>query len=462
VTRYTEEDGLPNNVVYSALEDENGSIWIITNWGLTRFDRENESFILYDTKDGIQANEFNGGAYYQNDRGEMYFGGMNGFNLFHPDEIKKNESPPVMVITGFSIFNEPSRGPFLDGDTLVLRYSDNFFSIEFAALEYTNPSKNIFRYKMENYDDGWTTHTATQRQADYKKVSPGTYRFRVIGANNDGVWNNEGVSLVIIITPPWWETWIFRISFALIVILSFWSVIYWRFKALKRKNEVERKVLEIEKQIFELEQKALRLQMNPHFIFNSLNAIQSFVIANDTDKGIPYLAKFSHLMRMILANSSESYIPLKDELKALKYYMDLEKLRFDDSFDYYIELDNSIDDDFVEIPPMMLQPYVENAIIHGLNHKEERGRVDISFELQKAVMICTIEDNGIGREKAREIRERSGIRRQPRGMMITKERLEIMKRQSKEDFYVDVEDLKNEAGEALGTRVKIAMHYREI
>jgi hypothetical protein len=462
ITRYSEQDGLPNNVIYSALEDDDGNIWISTNYGLTRFDRDNRSFIKYDVKDGIQGNEFNGGAYYKNDKGEMYFGGMNGFNLFHPDEIKTNEVPPIMVITGFSIFNDPQPGPFLDGDTIVLRYSDNFFSIEFAALEYTNPSKNIFRYKLENYDNQWITRDASMREADYKKVSPGTYVFRVIGANNDGVWNTSGTSLVIRITPPWYETWIFRILFALLVIFTFWSIIYWRFKSLKKKHEVEKKVLEIEKQIFELEQKALRLQMNPHFIFNSLNAIQSFVISNDTEKAIPYLAKFSHLMRMILANSSESYIPLKDELRALKYYMDLEKLRFDDSFDYTIEIDEVIDEDFVEIPPMILQPYVENAIIHGLNHKEERGKLELKFKLNKRSLTCTIEDNGIGRERARQIREQSGIRRQPRGMMITRERLEIMKRQNKEDFSVDVEDLKDPDGNAAGTRVSISMHYREI
>jgi LytS/YehU family sensor histidine kinase len=220
-------------------------------------------------------------------------------------------------------------------------------------------------------------------------------------------------------------------------------------------------MLEIEKKVFELEQMALRLQMNPHFIFNSLNAIQSFVVTSNTDKAISYLAKFSHLMRMILANSSESFIPLKDELRALTYYMDLEKLRFDDKFEYKLDLGDNIDQEFIEIPPMILQPYVENAIIHGLIHKTEKGLLELSFRLEGKQLLCIIQDNGIGREKAREIREQSGIRRKSRGMIITRERLELMNKQKKDSFGVKIIDLKDESGQAAGTRVEVTIQYHE-
>lgn len=460
-TVYSEEDGLPNNVTYAALDDGRGFLWVSTNKGLAKFDKKNESFVVYDAKDGIQGNEFNAGAYYKNEKGELFFGGMNGFNVFDPEEIKINKTIPPIVITEFSIFNEELPGPFYDGDTIHLNYRDNFFSIKFAALEYTNPSKNIFRYKLENYDKDWIMTTALRRTAEYKKVAAGDYVFRVIGANNDGVWNQEGATLFLTISPPWWEMWAFRIPFALFIILGFWIIIYSRFKSLKKKHDVEKKVLNIQKEMFEIEQKALRLQMNPHFIFNSLNAIQSFVITNDTDKAITYLAKFSHLMRMILANSSESYIPLRDELKALRYYIELEKLRFDDKFDYVIELDENIDEEFIEIPPMIIQPYVENAIIHGMIHSDRKGHLEISLELREKSMLCIIQDDGIGREKANEIREQSGIKRQPRGMMITRERLDLLKNQYKEDFYVNIVDLRDEAGNAAGTRVEITFHYIE-
>jgi LytS/YehU family sensor histidine kinase len=186
------------------------------------------------------------------------------------------------------------------------------------------------------------------------------------------------------------------------------------------------------------------------------------VIANESEKAIPYLAKFSHLMRMILANSSEAYVPLKDELKSIRYYMDLEKLRFDNKFDYNIKVGKEIDEEFIEIPPMILQPYIENAIIHGLIHKEGKGRLDISLVIKKKSILCTIEDNGIGRVKANEIREKSGIKRNPRGMMITRQRLDILKKQKKEDFYVRIHDLKESNGNPSGTRVEITFHFREI
>ncbi len=228
---------------------------------------------------------------------------------------------------------------------------------------------------------------------------------------------------------------------------------------MKRKHEVEKKVLAIEKELFDIQQKALQLQMNPHFIFNSLNAIQSFVIASNTDKAIHYLSKFSQLMRLILSNSRETSIPVKDELTALKHYMDIERLRFDNKFDYELEIDNNIDQEFMEIPPMIIQPFVENAIIHGLVHSPDQGHIKISLQLQKNFIFCTIEDNGIGRKKAQEIRDASGIIRRSRGMLITRERLEILNKQNKEKFSVQVTDLHNDSNMPSGTRVDINILY---
>ena len=460
---YTERNGLPNNVVYTTLEDEEGNLWLSTNWGLSKFNKVNEIFVNYDTKDGVQGNEFNAGAYFKNRHGEMYFGGMNGFNVFYPAEITLNRIPPRMVFTGLRILNDLVDTDIENGEIIRLSYTENFFAIEFSGLDYTNPSKNLYRYKLDNYDEGWIFANAGQRRAEYRKVDPGSYHFLVTGSNNDGIWNPEGISLTIIISPPWWRTWIFRSLLILLLVTLLWGSIILRIKSIKRKHEVDKKVLFIEKQVFELEQKALRLQMNPHFIFNSLNAIQNFVLINDTDRAVNYLAKFSHLMRMILANSTASFITLKDELKALTYYMDLEKLRFDNKFDYLITRDPSIDEEFVEIPPMLFQPYVENAIIHGFVNSPNPGLLDISLKrLSPGTLLCIIQDNGIGREKAIEIREKSGIKRQPRGMSITQERIEIFNKQSRQNFSVRIIDLKDEQGEPSGTRVEFTIQYKEI
>ncbi len=367
-----------------------------------------------------------------------------------------------MVFTGLRILNDLVDTDLEDGEIIRLKYNENFFSIEFSGLDYTNPSKNLYRYKLENYDNDWVHVNARQRWADYRKVDPGTYRFMVTGSNNDGVWSQKAISLDFIIRPPWWQTWVFRLSAAFLLASVIYILIKLRINRLRKKHDVEMKMLAIEKQVFELEQKALRLQMNPHFIFNSLNAIQNFVLANDTDKAVNYLAKFSHLMRMILANSTASHITLKDELNALIYYIDLEKLRFDDKFDYKITRDPSIDEDFVEIPPMLFQPYVENAIIHGLVNSPKRGLLEISIRrINPGTMLCTVKDNGIGREKAIEIRNKSGIKRQPKGMIITQERIDIFNKQSSKNFAVKITDLRGDHGEPAGTMVEFTIQYKE-
>jgi ligand-binding sensor domain-containing protein len=459
---YSDKNGLANNVVYGTLDDGQGNLWMSTNWGLSRFNKEMETFVNYDTKDGVQGNEFNVGAYFKNRNGEMYFGGMNGFNLFHPSEIAINKIPPRMTFTGFRVLNVLQDTDIEDGELIRLNYNENFFSIEFSALDYTNPAKNNYRYKLNNYDDEWNYANSGHRRAEYRKVDPGTYKFVVTGSNNDGVWNEQGISLTIIIRPPWWMTWLFRTSVVVISILLMWSIILLRIKSIRRKHELDKKLLTVEKQIFELEQKALRLQMNPHFMFNSLNAIQNFVLANDTDRAVNYLAKFSHLMRMVLANSTASLITLKDELKALTYYIDLEQLRFDNKFDYEIIRDPKIDEEFVEIPPLLFQPYVENAIIHGLVNSPKHGKIEIHIKhAAKGTLLCSIKDNGIGREKAIAIRNESGIKRQPKGMVITQERIEIFNKQNNRNFSVRITDLKDDHGEPAGTKVEFTIQYKE-
>ena len=458
---YTEEDGLPNNVVYGFLEDRDGNYWISTNWGLSKFDPVQESFVNYDVKDGLQSYEFNGNALLKAESGRMYFGGMNGFNSFFPSDISVNKNIPPVEITGFSVFNEALPYQAARRDTIRLNHDDNFFSFEFAALDFTNPSKNKYRYMLEGVDKSWRETDAGNPRAEYTKLSPGTYTFKVLGSNNDGYWNTEGDEMVVVITPPWWQNWFFRGAVIFLLLALIWLFIYLRIKRIKKKHETDKKVLELEKQMFDIEQKALQLQMNPHFIFNSLNSIQSFVLKNDTDKAINYLAKFSQLMRMMLANSRETYIPIKDELVALQYYMDIEKLRFDNKFDYKVTLAREIDEEFMEIPPMILQPYVENAIIHGLIHSPKRGLINIDFKFSEQKIACTIEDNGVGREKSELIKKESGFNRKSRGLIITKERLELLSRQQKDKFSINIVDLKDSEGSPTGTRVELMILFRE-
>ena len=458
---FTEKDGLPNNVTYKALVDKDGIIWITTNWGLSRFNPDQFNFTNYDVTDGIQSNEFNLNAALIASDGEIFVGGMNGFNAFYPDDIIINTVPPPVVITAFKKFNVLQSRTLRDGDSLFLNYDDNYFAFEFAALDFTNPQKNKYRYTLENYNSDWIERSASQRFAEYAKVSPGTYNFRLIASNSDGYWNTEGTSLTIIIKPAWFHTWWFRISLLLIVIFLIYGLIFIRMRNIRRKHAVEKKYLAFEKQMYQLEQKALQLQMNPHFLFNSLNSIQSFVVNNDIDNAIHYLSKFSQLMRRTLSNSRESSITLRDELQALQLYVEIESLRFHGKFSYSFEVDPEIDDSFMEIPPMILQPYVENAILHGLMHSKETGHLKIALSLHGDSILCVIEDDGIGRTRAAEIRRESGIERKSQGMVITKERLDILNQYTEDIYTVNVIDLLDDKGNASGTRVEVRIHYKE-
>lgn len=460
---YTEKDGLPNNVVYRPVIDDEDNLWVPTNKGIAKFNIANESFTAYDFKDGLQSNEFNLGASLKASSGMLYFGGMNGFNEFHPNEIRMNNKPPTLVISGFRVFNQLVKNELFDNDTIILNHSDNFFSFEFSALDYANPSKNQYRYFLENFERDWTLTTASNRVVAYTNVPPGTYVFRMKGSNNDGIWNEEGIAVTVIITPAWYATLWFRALAAAIGVFLIWLVIYSRIKRIKRKHTIEKKVLEIEKQYYDLEQKALRLQMNPHFIFNTLNSIQSYVVNNEPDKAIAYMAIFARLMRQILSNSSLSYIALKDEITALQYYIEIEKLRFEEKFDHKLIIEKNIDDEFIGIPPMIIQPYVENAIIHGLMHLPEKGLLTIEIKMNKKSITCIIEDNGVGRERSMKIASQSGITRKSRGMMITRQRLELLNRyQEKDEFKVTIVDLVKDDNQPAGTRVELQIPFRDL
>jgi signal transduction histidine kinase/ligand-binding sensor domain-containing protein len=241
-TRYTESQGLPSSVIQGILEDNLGRLWLSTKNGISRFDPHTETFRNYDVSDGLQANEFSRACYAQGPGGEMYFGGSNGFNAFFPKTIRDNPYVPPVVITSFKVFNKsvpigPKSVlkiaiPYVE--SLTLPYSDNVFSFEFAALSYANSQKNRYRYKLENFEPAWNEVSSRQRLATYTNLDPGKYVFRVQGSNGDGVWNEEGVSLTIVITPPWWSTNWFRALCGFFLLTLLWAAYQYRVRQLHR------------------------------------------------------------------------------------------------------------------------------------------------------------------------------------------------------------------------------------
>jgi sensor histidine kinase YesM len=205
---------------------------------------------------------------------------------------------------------------------------------------------------------------------------------------------------------------------------------------------------------------ALRAQMNPHFIFNCLSSINRFILKSETEAASDYLTKFSRLIRMVLTNSNKPFISLEDELDMLRLYLDMERLRFKESFDYSIRFTNSIDASNVFVPPLLLQPFVENAIWHGLMHKEGQGHIEIELSADKRILTCIISDNGIGRSKASMFKSKSAERQKSLGLRITTERLALLNKSTDEKTFFTVEDISDDKGNVAGTCVILKMNYK--
>ncbi len=228
-----------------------------------------------------------------------------------------------------------------------------------------------------------------------------------------------------------------------------------------RELESKQKQTELQQRATELEMQALRAQMNPHFIFNCLSSINRFILKNETESASDYLTRFSRLIRMVLINSQKNTIQLEDEMEMLRLYLDMERLRFKNSFDYNIIYTNTIEPGSVFIPPLLLQPFCENAIWHGLMHKEGKGKLDIALSIQQNVLHCTISDNGIGREKAAELKSKSAENQKSLGLKITKDRLALLNENKDVQTFYNIEDLIDENSGAAGTKVIIHIGLKE-
>jgi ligand-binding sensor domain-containing protein/DNA-binding CsgD family transcriptional regulator len=232
IKRYTENDGLPNNQIYGILEDKEGNLWLSTNKGLAKFNHKKGTVIVYTELDGLQSNEFNQQAFCRCRDGKFYFGGINGLSIFYPERIADNNYIPPILLTKFHISNKPFHQdvPLYDLDKIQLSYKD-YFSFEFAALDFTNPIKNKYAYMMVGLDDDWILTDSKKRSAAYYKIPPGKYTFKVKGTNSDGIWNETGKQLKIIIIPPFWQTWWFKMC---LIFIGLFLIYIWHKTRMER------------------------------------------------------------------------------------------------------------------------------------------------------------------------------------------------------------------------------------
>ncbi|HEY4786656.1 MAG TPA: histidine kinase, partial [Bacteroidales bacterium] len=424
---WTETDGLPNNVIYGIEADNLGCLWLSTNKGLSRFDIKKNSFKNYDESDGLQSNEFNMAACFKSHDNKLYFGGINGFNAFYPEKIVEDTFTPPTVITGIQLFNKeiqvisPDKGKLIDkdhptriirddrteylpqdisySDEITLTYREKVFTLEYAALFYKSPEKTSYRYKMENFDPDWN-YAGNRRFATYTNLPDGNYIFKVTAANSDGTWNPKPTILKIRVLPPFWKTWWFMLCEGIFIFIAIMLIMRIRVMNLrhakealekkvnertheiKEKNEeLELRNLQILKQKEEIAFQAqqlkteltaqnqtselalLRSQINPHFLFNTLNNIYSLVYQRSEDAPEAVM-KLSEIMRYMLYEATSEKVLLANEINYLKSFIELQLLRIKNR--EFVSFNVAGNFDGRKISPMLLIAFVENAFKHGV------------------------------------------------------------------------------------------------
>lgn len=327
-------------------------------------------------------------------------------------------------------------------------YFENNLVFEFGVKDFSNAENNLVSYRMVGLNSHWINGNQ-KNEALYHNLPSGKYVFQVQVIEGE---ESRITSYAFKITRPFWRRWWFIMLSSFLVAFGIW---YFMRSRIKRIQSTEQMKAEFSLQINELESKALRAQMNPHFLFNSLNSIRLFILKNEVDSAADYIAKFSKLLRMILNYSRQDMITVYDEIQSLKLYLEFERLRFDQDFDFDLQIDGQEVLD-CQIPPMIIQPFIENAIWHGLMPRtEDGGKIRVSFQKQQSGLYVMVQDNGIGREKAKENNRKRSLKEGSVGLQITKDRLRSLTLRTKRMNEFEIEDLIDENGQAIGTLVTL-------
>jgi ligand-binding sensor domain-containing protein len=452
---FNSRNGLANDFLLSNEVDNNGNIWVAHNAGISMFDTATHTFTNYSETNGLVFQEFNSDMKKLAD-GNIYIGDVDKLTYFNPNNFKANLNIPQVHINSVEVLNEPFHvaiDSITHSKSLTLSYNQDLITVNFSVLNFSHPMQNEFYFRLDR-DSVW--HMLNDGTVNLIRLSPGDYVLHVTGSNDSGVMNPTGDMLYISILPPYYETWWFRflLFFGLISIL-----LVIRYRGIKRIKREEFLKTEFNKQLAQAETKALRAQMNPHFIFNCLNSINSLVIDQKHEIASEYLIKFSKLIRLILDNSRNDTISINKELETLKLYVLLESARFDNKFKCNYHIAEDVNVDLIMIPPMLLQPFVENAIWHGLMQKEGEGTITIEIKKKDEEFLnISITDNGIGREKAAELKSKSATHKS-HGLKVTSQRIDMMNKLNSTGAQVHIIDLKDDQGNATGTRVELILPF---
>jgi ligand-binding sensor domain-containing protein len=437
------ESGLSSNFLSKACIGRNGDLWLASDNGVNQIRIEDNLFgealiINYTTADGLPSNQLNDLLLY---RDTLLIASNKGMVYAALKDLESNPIAPVVLLKGI----KTDQRQFRSSTRIDLMAEERNLSFDFIGLSFRSERNISYEYLLKGQDKEWVQ--TEEGKANYTNLAPGQYQFYVRARNKDGVWSEETLLSTLIIKPYLSENGWFQFLLGVLFLASLSFLFYLLLRNIKLKEEKKRRLIKAENV-------ALRVQLNPHFIFNALNSIQYFISREQKQDAYTYIADFSALMRSVLEYSSMETIPLRWEIDYLQAYLNLEKLRFEEGFDYEIKLDQSIDMDEERIPPMLLQPILENAIEHGILPKGGKGKVLLHIYTDKEGTVYQIEDDGVGRSNLKEKRRKG---KRSFALVNIKERLQLIYENRKLATLFSIEDLKDDKGGARGTIVRIKL-----
>lgn len=441
------DNGLPSNQVCALAKDAKGRIWAGTTKGLALLDN-GHCPMAWDKNSGLPHDyldlPLNVGA-----DGALYMGGPQGLAYVHPDSLLARAVDGRLLLNSFKVFDQERAGTF---DTAItLPWRDNFFSVEFASAQFSTVPRLRYRTYLEQFDAN-PQDLGTQNYRAWTNVPPGRYRM-VLSAAGEGA-SGGARTLWLTIVPPFWRTWWFYLLAAVLLAGAVGAAYRYRIGVIRREAALK---TEFNRRLAQVEMGALRAQMNPHFVFNCLNSINRFILVNEPEAASDYLTKFSRLIRLILDNSRSETVPLDKELDALRLYIEMEAMRFDGRFSYDIAVAPGLQPEHLEVPPLLIQPFVENAIWHGLMHRSTPGQLWVRVQPHDKGLWIQVEDNGIGRARAEELKSKSAQTHKSQGLQLTHERLDMIRTLYGVQADIEIEDLHTPEGAPAGTRINIRL-----
>lgn len=450
-TYYTTASGLSNNTTYSLLRDSSGNIWVSTNHGLSVINHSSGLVRTFGENDGLMIHEFNSDASWVTKDGNFIFGGVGGAVEFDPAEVIRDQAGTsdrriIVLELEVSALKRILGEPVYRADTITLQKGDDNFHLSFVVPEYRHPDMIRYRYRLGDEANNWYYTDHSDRNINFSNLRPGWHYLDIEATDVNGSWSIKK-NLVIRIKPRFHQTMAFRVitPFMILLLLTLlgWTIIRQFYLRERQKRDM-------------LRHQALRGQMNPHFIFNALNSINFFISNNDRLSANRYIADFSKLIRTVLNNMNEDYVKLSAEIAALTDYLKIEHLRFGDKFDYNIRIAEGLQPESFRVSPGLIQPFVENAIWHGVMGLDGRkGYILLDFSIHEGILVCTLEDDGVGRARSEAVKDKS-LPRRSKGISLAADRLKIINNLMLRNYKLTITDLYPERSET-GTRVELEM-----